>query len=108
MQAQQEPTVPQSKITIHYGSQRDGYVFRLDPLSLLWLKDNYPNQNRIDSVLIGYDKRHTPNQIAESIWGHISQLLTGFSINEINQLGGFVVVHPVTGEVIYHSLLVHA
>lgn len=97
-----------NKIIIHYGAQRDGYVFRLHPISLLRLQKRYPERRRIDSVFIGYDKQRSPGEIDESVWQHVSQLLTGLSSVELEQSGGFVVVHPVTQQEIYPAVPVHA
>lgn len=98
----------QPRIEIHYGAQRDGFVFRLRPKSLIWLEENYPGRRQVDSVFIGFDQRHELEQIPISSWEHIIELLTGFSIDEMNEIGGFRVVHPVTEEEIYNSLLIHA
>lgn len=100
--------IDSNKIIIHYGSQRDGYIFRLHPISLLRLQERYPERRRIDSVFIGYDKRRSPEEVDETVWQHVSQLLTGLSPAELAENGGFVVVHPVTQQEIYPPALVHA
>ena len=104
----EQAVIQPDKIIIHYGSQRDGYVFRLHPLSLLQLQERYPARCRTDSVFIGYDKRRSPEEVDSSVWQHVSQLLTGLSTSEIEQNGGFVVVHPVSQQEIYPAVLVHA
>lgn len=101
-------SVDSNKIIIHYGSQRDGYIFRLHPLSLLRLQERYPERRRIDSVFIGYDKRRSPEEVEQTVWQHVSQLLTGLSLAELEENGGFVVIHPVTQQEIYPPVLVHA
>ncbi|MEZ4859939.1 MAG: hypothetical protein R3C14_01460 [Caldilineaceae bacterium] len=103
-----DKTLAESNIIIHYSTQRDGFVFRLHPLTLLSLQKRYPERRRVDSLLIGYDKQRSPEQIDEGVWQHISQLLTGLSSTEIEQVGGFSVIHPVTQQEIYHSALAYA
>lgn len=98
----------QPKIEIHFGTQREGYTFRLRPKSLSWLEERYPHRRQVDSVFIGYDKHQDLQQLPESIWENIVQLLTGFSSEELNEIGGFRVVHPVTQQEIYNSFLIHA
>lgn len=44
--------VDSNKIVIHYGSQRDRYIFGLHPISLLKLQESYPDRRRIDSVFM--------------------------------------------------------
>ena len=107
-QAKDKSYTGHSPITIEYGSQRDGYTFRLEPLTMLWIREKYPDRYRVDSVFIGFNKRQDLTRFDESVWGHVSQLLTGLSFEELNSLGGFVVVNPVTNQEIYHSLLIHA
>lgn len=108
MGAQDKSPMEQPPITIHYGLQRDGYTFRLRPLTLLGIREKYPDRYRVDSVFIGFDKRQDLTQFDESVWRHVSQLLTGLSYEELNSLGGFIVVNPVTNQEVYHSLRVHA
>ena len=106
--AQDKSYTRPSLATIEYGSQRDGYTFRLEPLTSLWIREKYPEHYRVDSVFIGFDKRQDLAQFDESVWSHVSQLLTGLACDELNNLGGFIVVNPVTNQEIYRSLLVHA
>lgn len=75
---------------------------------MLWLDKNYPDRRQVDSVFIGFDTRREIAQIPQSSWDHIVELLTGFPIEDMNEIGGFRVVHPVTQEEVYNSLLVHA
>ena len=108
MQTKNKSYTGHPPITIEYGSQRDGYTFRLEPLGLLWIREKYPNRYRVDSVFIGFDKRQDLAQFDESVWNHVSQLLTGLSDEELDSFGGFIVINPITNQEIYHSLRVHA
>ena len=95
------------QITINVGKQRDGYVFRPKPTSRVWLEEHYPDKERVASVFIGFDKMQDLQQIADSVWGQVWQLLTGLSLEEINHIGGLVVVDPVTKQEVYSSVPVH-
>ncbi|MFN8489666.1 MAG: hypothetical protein U0350_18930 [Caldilineaceae bacterium] len=101
-------SVEQSKLVIDFGSQREGHTFRLHPRSLLWIQEKYPDRQRVASVFIGFDKRQDIQLTPESVWEHVSNLLTGLSNEEIYQLGGFSVVNPLTNQEVYNSLRVHA
>ncbi|MBI1923684.1 hypothetical protein HYR99_05485 [Candidatus Poribacteria bacterium] len=94
----------QPEIIINVGIQFDGYVFRLRPRSREWLKTKFSLAHTVASVFIGFDKKQDFQQIHRSIWNQISILLTGLSLEEINQLGGFTVFSPRTGEEVFHSL----
>ena len=95
------------KILIDVGIQRDGYTFRTDPRSRVWLEKTYPNQPRVASVFIGFDQHQDLQQIPQSIWQQVVQLLTGLSFEEINQIGGFVVTDPQTEQEVFNSLMVY-
>ncbi len=98
-------------IIIHFGVQREGFTFRLHPLSLLQLEELFPDRNRLMSVYIGYDRsqnRPDIHHLEESVWDHVSNLLTGLSKEELNQLGGFAAVNSLTKEEVYHSLRIYA
>lgn len=98
-------------IIIHFGVQREGYTFRLHPLSLLRLEELFPDRSRLMSVYIGYDRnqnRPDIHQLEESVWDHVSNLLTGLSKEELSQLGGFAAVNSLTKEEVHHSLLIYA
>ncbi len=106
-QTQDKSTEEQPPITIHYGSQRDGYTFRLRPLTLLGIREKYPDRYRVDSVFMGFDKHQDLTRFDESVWSHVSHLLTGLSCEELNSLGGFVVINAVTDQEVFNSLRVH-
>lgn len=96
-------------IIIHFGTQREGFTLRLHPLSLQWLEEQFPDRKRLMSVYIGYDRnRPDIRQIQESVWGHVANLLTGLSLEELIAMGGFSVRNPITNDEIYHSLFVYA
>ena len=91
------------EIIINMGSQRDGYVFRPKPTTRVWVEEHYPDKARVDSLFIGFDKMPDLQQIADSVWSQIWQLLTGLSATEINKAGGVVVVDPATKQEVYRS-----
>ena len=92
------------KIVINIGSQRDGYTLRPKPTTRVWFEKNYPDKERVASVFIGFDKTQDLQQIADSVWNRVWPLLTGLSVNELNQIGGLVVVDPVTKQEVYRSM----
>ena len=97
----------QPHVIIHISDQLDGYVFRLRPRSRLWLEEHYPEQYRVASVFIGFDKVESVEQIHESIWYQVANLLTGLSVEELNSGEAFAVVNPSTDQVVFSSMIVH-
>lgn len=101
----------EQSIIIHFGVQREGFTFRLHPLSLQRIEQLFPTRIRLMSVYIGYDlNRNRPeiHQVEREIWEHVGMMLTGLSTEEINQLGGFVGINSLTKEEVFHSLPVYA
>lgn len=98
----------QRKIVVVFGPQREGHTFRLDPRSLWWIQVQYPERHRVASVFIGFDERKDIQSIDLSVFEHVVTLLTGLSIAEINEAGGFSVANPVTEQEVFNFSLVHA
>ncbi len=96
-----------ARLVINVGSQRDGYVFGLRPRSRVWLEERYPDQERVASVFIGLDKMQDIQQIPESILAQVLTLLTGLSLDQLNDVGGFSLYDPSTQQEVLNSLLVH-
>ncbi|MCE7989334.1 MAG: hypothetical protein DYG89_49910 [Caldilinea sp. CFX5] len=105
---QTAPVIEHTNVVIHFGSQREGHTFRLHPLTNLWIQEKFPDRERVASVFIGFDRRQDIGLTPPSVWLHVATLLTGLSLEELNQLGGFSVVNPVTKQEVYNSLVVHA
>lgn len=99
--------IKQAPLIIHVGVQRDGYIFELRPTSRDWLETHYPDRYRVADLFLGFDKKQEIEQLPESTWDHIAQLLTGLSLEETNQLGGFTVYNPLLGREVFNSLLIH-
>ena len=106
-----EAGMDEQSIIIHFGVQREGFTFRLHPLSLQKVEQLYPSRTRLMSIYIGYDlNRNRPDihQVEQAIWDHVATMLTGLSNEEIHQLGGFVGVNALAKEEVFSSLLVYA
>jgi hypothetical protein len=101
------PVIKHANVVIHFGSQREGHTFRLHPLTNLWIQEKFPDRERVASVFIGFDRRQDIG-LPPSVWLHVATLLTRLPLEELNQLGGFSVVNPVTKQEVYNSLVVHA
>ncbi|MEM7532108.1 MAG: hypothetical protein AAF639_08030 [Chloroflexota bacterium] len=86
------------------GPQHGGYTFRLDPLDTRWIQQYAPERQRVSSVYIGFDKKEDISQIHESIWNQVFTMLTGLTIDEINDLGGIAIENPLTEKFVYNSL----
>ena len=86
----------QAQITINVSTQRDGFIFDLRPRSRVWLEAHFPDHERVSSVFIGMDKLHDLQQIPDSIFRHVIQLVIGLSVDELNAIGGFQLLDLTT------------
>lgn len=93
---------------INVGIQRDGFTFRLDPLSRVQLEQRYPDLPRVASLFLGFDQHKELSAIPQQIWQQLVQLLTGLTFEQINEIGGFMVVNPRNEETVYNSLIIYA
>lgn len=95
------------KVTVLVGRQRDGYVFRLQPTSRRMIMPKADLPGTVSSIFVSFDEKHKFEQIHGSIMEHVITLLTGRSSDDLNQVGGFAVVDPVTEETLYDSVAQH-
>ena len=96
-----------TKITVHVGHQRDGYIFGLRPRSRVWLEEQYPAKERVSSVFIGLDEVHNIRQIPGTILAQVLSLLTGLSVEELNKLGGVSIYDPSTQQEIMNTAVAY-
>lgn len=92
------------QIIVHINSQRDGYVFGLNPKSELWIKESYPDRIRVPLLFIGLDRMQTKPSIHPKIMEQILNLLTGLSLDELDQAEGFTLYNPRTQQKVTNSL----
>ena len=97
----------QTKIVVNMGSQRDGFIFGLRPRSRVWLEDHYSDRHRVSSVFIGLDKIQDFQQIHESILGLVLNLLTGLSLEELDEFGDVAIFSPASGQEVLNSKHAH-
>ncbi len=98
---------PQPRLIINVNKQRDGYIFDLRPRSRVWLETNYPDRERVSSVFIGADRKSQFEQFSDSILRQVLNLITGLSLEELNSVGGFRLINPVTDEELLNPTLAY-
>ncbi len=91
------------KIIIDVGRQRDGYTFRLHPRSKAELQKKFPGRHLLTSIFTSYERNCNFESIHGSVLPHVAMVLTGFSENQLEELGGVVFLDPVSGEELFDS-----
>ncbi len=86
-------------LTIRLGREILGAVYQLDPLDEDRVKEAFPDARGLPILMLGYDgkeefeKRHRP------YWPLVVTLLTGLSLEQVNELGGVRFYEPQTKNV---------
>ncbi len=93
-----------SGFVIKVGHQGRGTTFQLHPRSQILLEERFPDARPVLSVYLSYQAEQDLSRIPDSTWQHVAQLLTSLTEAEIAQHGGFEVVMPATGHLVYRSL----
>jgi len=83
-------------IKIAIGRQSDGCSYQLDPLSRQRIQSMFPGVRVAPRVFVGYETRSEFEAIHGPMWGQIARLLTGVSVEKLNEIGGFLIYEPAT------------
>lgn len=95
------PPGPLGPVEIHRSCQRDGCTYELHPNSQALVRKKFPEARTVGSVFIGHDTQASfARARQEAIWDHVAMILTGLTEDNLNQLGGYRVYDPVTGDVL--------
>jgi hypothetical protein len=83
---------PLGPVQIDVGCQSDGCTYVLSFLARLLLKKRFPHTHMIPNIFIGKDVRSDKQeQFADAVWDHVAVLLTGLSLAQLDELGGYSV-----------------
>ncbi len=92
------------RIIINVGQQLDGDTFRLHPRSKAELLKRFPGRSLpTTSIFTSYETKYNLESMYGSVLRHVAMVLTGFSEDQLEELGGFVVTDPVSGEKLFDS-----
>jgi hypothetical protein len=80
---------PNGPLLIYVGRQHDGAVYELGPRTEWRLEKAFPQTTRLPSVFLGYEKTEDFERLHGRLWEQVAVMLTGLSLEQINNLGGF-------------------
>ncbi len=92
-----------SGFLISVGHQGESATFQLHPKTRVLMRERFPKAHPVVSVYLSYQDYQDLGKLPSATLEHVAQLLTSLSTAEIRQLGGFEVVEPRTGRLIYRS-----
>ncbi len=90
-------------IEILIGRQQDGAAYSLHPNSLKRIRQRFPQVHPRSTVFIGAYTQPDIDAGMESIYDQVAVLLTGLSMRQMDELGGYRILDPLTGLALYQS-----
>ena len=92
-----------AKIVIEVGEQMDGATFRLSPQTKVFLSSHFKDLPPPSSVFVSRETASDSERYYGALSEHLAMILTGLGENELNDLGGFELVTPADGKVVFES-----
>jgi hypothetical protein len=90
-------------VEILVGRQADGTTYGLHPNSLKLIRRRFPQVHPRSTVFIGGDARRDMEAGGASVYDQVAIILTGLSIRQLDELGGYRVVDPLSDLALYQS-----
>lgn len=91
------------KLLVSVGQQANGCNFQLHPRTLYKFKEKLASTQKFSGVYLDYTRGEEPETLVGPMSQHIITLLTGLSESDIENLGGFAFVEPVTGKELFKN-----
>lgn len=91
-------------IEVAAGDQGNGAVFRLPPWTRIMLEERIPGWSRGPAgVFLEAERRWNFSLMRDPMWAQVVMLLTGLNEQQIQELGGFIFVIPISRAVLFES-----
>jgi hypothetical protein len=90
-------------VEILVGRQKDGSTYSLHPSSLKLIRQRFPRVHPRPTVFIGSDTQTSIEASVGSIYNEVAIILSGLGLRQLNEIGGYRVVDPLTDLVLYQS-----
>ena len=93
-----------AKIIIEVGQQMDGATFRLSPKTRLFLSPRFKQLPPPTSVFVSRETASDFERFYGALGEQLAMILTGLGEDELKDLGGFELVTPADGRVVFESV----
>ncbi len=94
---------PLMPVVIRLTRQSHGFTFTLHPHSRSAIRRRFPDSHQASSLVIDYGTHTDFEQAYGPIWDHVAMALSGLSLEQLNQLGGYRVYDPATDTDVYDT-----
>ncbi len=98
----------QGPIDVLVGRQSNGWTYALHPNSLQVIRKHFPAVHPRPSIFLGRDAQSDYEVASGTRYDQIAVLLTGLSLEELAELGGYRIVDPITDLVLHETDVVPA
>jgi hypothetical protein len=85
-------------LQINQSRQHDGYTFSLSPISKEELRRLRPGVHPLPRLFIAFENAGEFQHQRGDLYDHVAQLLTRLTQQELEAIGGFKIVDPLTNE----------
>ena len=98
----------QGPVNVLVGRQSNGLTYALHPNSLQVIRKHFPAVHPQPSIFLGRDAQSDYEVASGTRYDQIAVLLTGLSLEELAELGGYRIVDPITDLVLHKTDVVPA
>jgi len=94
-------------LLVRVSLEAGGSAYALDPLSKSRVRDTFPEAHILPGLFFGYEQEEEFESLHRPLWPKAAQLLTGLTVEQIEQLGGIKFYNPRTKQVVWewHQLV---
>ena len=89
-----------SRLIFHVGRREDGWAFGLPLASERALRARFPDAQPAERIFMAHPTMDTYQKAHADLWSQMATLLTGLTARQLADLGGWVFIDPVAGEVL--------
>src|SRR5262245_276200 len=93
--------IPEDKLNISIGFESNGAAYGLDPLSRDRVREKFPEARGLPLVVLSYDKEAECESLHGPHWPLVGTLLTGLTLEQINELGRLRIISWRKNQIIW-------
>jgi hypothetical protein len=79
----------------------DGVNYSLHPFSEELIQERFPDARPLPSIFLGHESRAEFPARHKPLWERMAMMLTGLTLEQIAELGGFSIFNPETKKLVW-------
>ncbi len=98
--AKQKHSAKPEHLVIWVGRQLEGCTYELEPHTRRWLAQKFPRVTPARSVSVAFDTKVQAERMFGPLSDQMVLVLTGLDRAQVDELGGYVIVDPVSDKLL--------